>query len=71
MSIEALAMAGMDCSECRINAEDLEPGDREHELPQPPLYLLADQQNSVSEAEEKREMTISTNMVGDGNIREN
>ncbi|GMN33811.1 hypothetical protein TIFTF001_004351 [Ficus carica] len=66
MSIEAMAMAGIDYSECGIDTEDWELGDRE--LP-PPVYLLADQQSSESyiiEAEDKREMIISTNMVVDG-----
>ncbi|KAL2521646.1 hypothetical protein Fot_25569 [Forsythia ovata] len=39
MSIEALAMAGVNCAECGIN---LEPSD-ELELQPPPLYLVAEE----------------------------
>lgn len=43
MSIEALAMAGIDCTECSIKLEEWEKDG----LEQPPPYLLAVQDFSI------------------------
>ncbi|KAJ4824114.1 hypothetical protein Tsubulata_008859 [Turnera subulata] len=49
MSIEALAMAGVDYAECRIDLELWE----NQELEQPPQHLIADQQSPGVEKERK------------------
>lgn len=46
MSIEAMAMAGMDYKECDINLEEWET----HYQEQPPLYLLVERDELVNVA---------------------
>lgn len=55
MSVEALAMAGVDYSMCYINLEEMDGGDTDSA----PQYLLAEEKpKDESEMNEKKELMI-------------
>lgn len=60
MSIEALAMAGVDCRECGIDVELWESGGMEE---QPPVYLLAEKISGSVEVERKGRSDQKERMV--------
>lgn len=61
MSIEALAMAGIDCIKCTINLEEVEHRDVE----KTPQYLLAEQKPST-ESETNEDQVDSETVAGEG-----
>lgn len=61
MSIEALAMAGIDCIKCTINLEEVEHRDVE----KTPQYLLAEQTPST-ESETNEDQVDSETVAGEG-----
>ncbi|KAL2521647.1 Uncharacterized protein Fot_25570 [Forsythia ovata] len=65
MSIEALAMAGVNCTECGIN---LEPSD-ELELQPPPLYLVA-KEKYLSFQDNKKAADINKLLINGEPIKE-
>ncbi|KAF9681869.1 hypothetical protein SADUNF_Sadunf05G0047800 [Salix dunnii] len=60
-SIEALAMAGVDCVECGISLEERERRDTE----KTPQYLLADQGEGVENHHEKDKVVVEQWLVKD------
>ncbi|KAL3591573.1 hypothetical protein D5086_010213 [Populus alba] len=58
-SIEALAMAGVDCVECGISLEERERRDTE----KTPLYLLADQGEEGLKTHEKDKLMVEQWLV--------
>ena len=61
MSIEALAMAGIDCIKCTIDLEEIEHIDVE----KTPQYLLAEQ-NPSTESETNEGQVGSETVAGEG-----
>ena len=59
MSVEALAMAGIDYNKCDINLEEKEGKDKDHT----PQYLLAEQNSNRSEKNEKNMVVVENVQV--------
>ena len=65
MSVEALAMAGVDYNKCHINLEEKEGREKDHT----PQYLLAEQNsNDRSERNENNMLVVEENLQVKTNV---